>query len=311
VTDPKVRESLSERLGVNVEVDPALGKSVHIRQPESDLDTIIVRVGPDARAGDVLAKAEQIAKLRQAAKLDEPAQPEKPVEVKGSEKGKRVDEPVDGVFESVSLSSRQKGWSFEDHVEPQDDGWIRVATKVNAPNGAAGSIARKYNPATGELTMSAAFFDKELPKWIQLGTPMAPGRGTPTFAYLQMRQMRKLGIGRSTLKKVKMSSILNVRTVVELHAKVRDGTPLNEAILETHSVQYAQTPLVQSGHRIRKATVSGGGKWNINTLLGLYEIDDPSLRAVHDAILSEHGVKRGDDVLSGFDIELELVPWTR
>jgi hypothetical protein len=299
MTSPAVRDMLAQRIGATVELDPDIGSAVVIRQSDAEPANITVRVGPEAKADHVLAQREKIQALKKPAKVD------------AANTTKRINEPVEGLYEAVEPDHVPDGWTILDSINPRPDGTIEMRTTITGPNGAAGRMTRVYDPNTNTLMMKAAFFDDELPRWISTGKPMVEAKGgTPTFAYMQMRQMRKLGVDRSGLKKVHMSTIVNTRTILEVSRARKAGLPLDQEILNSHSVQYAETALVQSGHRIRKARVTGGDELPISRVL------DPEtgpnadkIKKANDELLNEHGLERTDIALWGFDIDLELMPW--
>jgi hypothetical protein len=92
-----------------------------------------------------------------------------------------------------------------------------------------------------------------------------------------------------------MSTIVNRRTIAELARLEARGVPVNEAILQTHSVQYANKSIVQSGGRIVSARVSGGSEMPAHMRLSAAEI-------------AEGGLQPTSTVRFGFDIDLDVVP---
>jgi hypothetical protein len=157
--------------------------------------------------------------------------------------------------------------------------------------------------------MKEAFFDSHMPRWIDAGQQMMPGRGTPLIAYLDMRQMRMVNINYSSLSAAKLSTIQNVEAVCQLEVNMRNGMKLENAVRKTHSVEYAETELVQSGHRITNARVVGGHRGPLETLLEHYEAAGFRTTAEHASILAKYGMKRTDTVLWNYDIELDLAPF--
>jgi hypothetical protein len=198
------------------------------------------------------------------------------------------------------------GWAFTDTVTTAGD-VTTVRTSVTAPDGTTGSMARSHNSATGEFSMDYAFLDN-IPsgtRWVQTTPEMVAGRGTPLETYMTLRQMRILETERGATfvgpRTVHMSTIINVRTLLQIAAHEatlgRPMTPaeLNVFILETHSVQYAQNSIIQSGGRIAGAQVTGGVRVNAGG-----EFTPADLAANH--------IGPDQQVLSGFDIDLNVVP---
>jgi hypothetical protein len=130
---------------------------------------------------------------------------------------------------------------------------------------------------------------------------MLPGKGTPLETYMTMRQMRILertaGAAFTGPRSVHMSTIVNQRTVLELARLESQRVPVNEAILRTHSVQYANNSIVQSGGRIAGARVSGGSTF-------------PASRRYTPQQLADYGIDPAQEVRFGFDIDLDVVPAT-
>ncbi len=258
----------------------------------------------------------------------EPAAPSRPA---------RVTEPVPGVFESAA-AGEPPGWTLrpgppqDRAVDPvpgqayylEPDGVTRTlrldvtVADPTAPGGTVGGfIDRSYNPQTGELTMHNAFLDR-LPSKVDVGTPMAEGegpartgRGTPTQAWLTMRIMHILGAGYGEAQHVTMSTIQNMRSIMQLDYLMRGGMSESEAILQTHSVSYAETTLQQSGHQIIRSTarVYGGDRGSIGRLLRHYERWNPSLVERHNAWLREYGLTRDSVVWHSFYIEFDVAPF--
>jgi len=225
--------------------------------------------------------------------------------------GGRVSAPKDGVYEDVATSADLPGWSFEDNRQREPDGTIVIETNVEA-DGKTGYIERAYNPKTKTFEMRNAFLEK-LPRWVDAGTPLVDGKGTPTVAYLSMRQMKLLGADYGSIEHVKMSTIQNVKAIIQMHVLRAQGMDRNLAVLQTHSVEYAETTIVQSGHKVVAAEVSGD-IWDrpLDFLLNHYERRDPSLVARHDQLIAEFGqgiVARDTVVWMNYDIHLDVAPF--
>jgi len=156
--------------------------------------------------------------------------------------------------------------------------------------------------------MLEAFFDKDMPRWIDAGVAMVPGKGTPLIAFLDMRQMKLNGVDYGTLTTTKLSTIQNIEAICQLEAQVRSGMPPDEAVKVTHSVSYAETELVQAGHKIANVRISGGSRGPLEPLLEFYEDRGVRSRADHDAILKKYGIARTDVVLWNYDVYIDLAP---
>jgi hypothetical protein len=164
---------------------------------------------------------------------------------------------------------------------------------------------------TNEFVMKNAFLG-DAPSWIQNEVPMA-SKGTPTVTYMTLRIMKILGVSFGEPVTVKMSTIQNVRAVMQLEQQVRAGVPADQAVMDTHSVQYAKTSIQQGGNQVVSAEVEGGVRTQAEELLDHYERHgvpdgpkDPAVVAEHDALLKEYGFERNDVVRWNYDITLKL-----
>jgi hypothetical protein len=225
--------------------------------------------------------------------------------------GGRVRSPKAGLYEGVQTSRAPKGWTFQDApIKVEPDGTKTLTTRVLGPNGETGTFERAYNPATKKLELLNAFLEG-LPKWVDSPTPLVAGKGIPTNAYVTMYQMRKLGVGFGGLKTVKMSTIQNIEAILQLESLKRQGVALEKAILMTHSVEYAETSIIQSGHEIVSAKVDVSGAWTDKTigfLMSHFEAGDAAKIAKNDALLQKYGLKRSDKMLMNYDILLSVKP---
>jgi Domain of unknown function (DUF4157)/Bacterial SH3 domain len=226
--------------------------------------------------------------------------------------GGRVRSPVQGLYDSVDVNTPPKGWRFQDDlVENKTTGIRNLITEVTGPKNETGVFERAYNPSTQQLELKNAFL-QNLPKWVDdAAVPLVDGTGTPTVTYMTIYQMRKLGVNFGELKTVKMSTIQNIEAILQLESLVRKGLPRDKAILQTHSVQYADTPIIQSGHEIVSAKVETKGAWTdktIDYLMKHYENGDPVKISYHDGLLQKYGLQRTDKVLMNYDIYLKVQP---
>src|SRR5688572_3251221 len=117
-----------------------------------------------------------------------------------------------------------------------------------------------------------------------------------------------------------MSTIQNVRAVIELNVQLVDGVAPDLAVLNTHSVRYAETMVIQSGCQIAGATLKPRWETPLDNLLEHYEtggipggVRDPATVAKHDALIATlgHGkITRETLVQWNYDIELSLAPFS-
>jgi hypothetical protein len=225
----------------------------------------------------------------------------------------RVDEPKEGVYDDLNPATQPQNWKFTDSITTEPNGTKVIDTHIEV-NGKTGWVQRAYNPATKTFEMRNAFLD-DVPRWVNEGTPMVEGKGTPTVTYLTMRQMKLLGVDYAGLAKVKMSTIQNFKAIIQLHVLRMKGVDPNQAVLQTHSVQYAETTIVQSGHKVVAAEVKGDiwKDYPIGELMKYYESRNPELIQKHNDMLTEFGegmVTRDTQCWMNYDIVLEVAPFS-
>jgi hypothetical protein len=229
---------------------------------------------------------------------------ETPPEETPPKPGARTTEKVPGLYEGIDPDTKPGGWVLDDLVTTFPDE-VMVRTDVTAPDGSKGHVIRGRNPDTGEFIQHEAFLDT-IPKdvrWIPTTPEMVPGRGTPLESYLTLRQMKILEkqAGTPTAfagpRVVKLSTIVNVRTCLKLAADMKAGIPQNEAVLKTHSVEYASNSIIQSGGKIASAKVDGGMTRPASSFSPADLAEFPTLQPT-------------DPVPFFFDIIIEVVPAT-
>ena len=149
-------------------------------------------------------------------------------------------------------------------------------------------------------------FLKDLPKWIEAGKPMKEGKGTPTVAYLTMRQMKLLGAKFGEVKVVKMSTIQNVEAVMQLEQMKRNGVSYEVGIKDTHSFIYATTSIQQSGHKISevKIDMSGAFGWKLRDMMDHFSMPNSE----REVLLKKYGLSVEDVVKVNYDIYINLLP---
>jgi hypothetical protein len=274
--------------------------------------------------------APQVApKLQSAAiarkKKDEPSKPSAPTRpsTPATSPTERVKHPVPGLYESVNGGLAEKrslqigNLVFKDKVDQKyaNGGPRQVTTFVEVPGNekAFGQVTRSLEIAkdgSKTLVMDMAFLDA-IPKeqsWVtEDGKALKPGRGIPLQTYMTIRQMKLLGIdygdlGKPSFQKVKLSTIVNQRTIWELAelTKKEPGTPEADRLKRTHSVMYANTVITQAGAKIFDAS-----------------LENPTLTTAQEYAAQKNspeepkkrGLASNDPVRKNFDINLKVVPF--
>lgn len=230
----------------------------------------------------------------------------------------RVTEPVKGLFDGVKTEPKIADWQVHDEITVERDGTKVAVTVVTTPDGKSGWVERAYKPKTKQFEMRNAFLDN-IPGWVNEGGPGLDPRGIPTVHYLTIRQMKLLGVDYGNTKRVKMSTIQNVRAVIEFNVQLMAGVDRNTAIMKTHSVQYGETTIQQSGERIVGAEVAKVPPQPLQNMLEWYERRstlngpiDPAVVAKHDDLIAKYGkgvVMRDTPVEWNYDIYLDVEPF--
>jgi hypothetical protein len=261
-------------------------------------------------------------------KKDDPATPDKSAKHSaanslGKGDGDRVKQPVPGLYDSINGGLAEKkpltvgNLVFKDQIiRKYADGTPRqIATSVKMPGNekAFGEVTRSLEVAkdgSKTLVMDMAFLDA-IPKeqsWVtEDGKALKPGRGIPLQTYLSIRQMKLFGVeygdlGKPNFQKVKLSTIVNERTIWGLaeSTKKEPGAPEAERLKRTHSVQYADTVITQAGAKIVDAHLEDG----VVTTAHEYATqkstpDEPKKR----------GLAPNDPVRKNFNINLKVAPF--
>ena len=229
----------------------------------------------------------------------------------------RVDKPVPGLMGSIDPASTPSGWHIQDKYRVEGN-MLVVRTDVVDPAGKAGWVERGYDKVKKQFVMLNAFLitpgeDKStgVQSFIEHKEPtMIQGKGTPTQTFLTLRQMKLLeqhaGMKTANLEKVKMSTIQNVEAILQLEQLKRKGLKAEDALMQTHSKQYAETTLVQAGKKIVSGKIVGGVETPIMTLLQHYEAGQKNRQENFQKLLDKYAVARTDKVLWNYDIEFEV-----
>jgi hypothetical protein len=229
---------------------------------------------------------------------------------------------VPGLFADVKTDPHLGPWKFEMNVvrEKTLPGGVQateILTNVTriGPNGQVyhgklrQTIARHPNASGGhdiELVTNTVVLQGIPPelRWVnEGGVPLQEGRGVPLQTYLALQQMKGQGIALGQLSKAKIETIVNARTCIELALLQRrsPGASPDKLIEQTQSGINGMTNVTQAGSKVKGMRIRGGSKISVNELVGGTELDN-------DAKLRELGISRSDEVMGGFNIEIDLEP---
>ncbi len=103
--------------------------------------------------------------------------------------------------------------------------------------------------------------------WISHESPLVPGKGVPTFAYLTMRVMKQLGVAPGAIRRLVVCGNDHVESVPQLACGERAGLALEQATCDTTSYLSVETPMIQSMRRVNGVHVQGGKGDRVAALL--------------------------------------------
>lgn len=217
--------------------------------------------------------------------------------------------PAKTTYESIDPAVKPANLTIVDTVlEATPDGKpTKIQTRVTIDSSESGQVTRSYDPATGKLVLDEAFLDM-IPADKQMVE--VNGQKMRLQQYLTLRQMRVFGIGFGALRVVKMSTIQNIRAIIEMDIQLKAGQPKDAAVMKTHSVKYAQQTLTGAGETVKSAKVSDGYDAPIRRLTDHYEGQDLTgkRKAAYDKLLSDNGRTRDSVVYMDYNIELTIEP---
>lgn len=219
-------------------------------------------------------------------------------------------------FGKRSIESAAAAGAPKDGTPKEGPGSGAIATIVEGPGGTSGFFERAYDAASATVELRYAFRE-DLPAWIpDVPVPLVEGKGMPTVTYVTLRTMKQLGIEGGKARAFVLRCIHEVESLVHLDWLVRryPDAPLGELAKQTHSYRYAETSIMQSGHRIVTVRVgtSRAMRRPIGDLLTHYERmsgEPAALAGAHDAILAKYESTRSTEVLIGYDLEIRVAPW--
>jgi hypothetical protein len=280
--------------------------------------------------GVALKKKDDVAKPNPSAQTIVPTRPTSSsagsptAKSGGNAEGGRVRHPIPGLYDSINGCLAEKKplqvgeLVFKDKVDQKyaNGAPRQVTTFVEVPGNdkAFGQVTRSLEVAkdgSRTLVMDMAFLDtipKELSWVTEDGKALKPGRGIPLQTYLTIRQMKILGIdygdlGKPSIQKVKLSTVVNQRTIWELaeFTKKEPGAPDSEHLKRTHSVSYADTVITQAGAKILEAQLENATVTTAREYATQKNTpEEPKKR----------GLAPTDPVRKNFDIHLKVVPFS-
>lgn len=193
-------------------------------------------------------------------------------------------------------------------------------TVTHTPSGAQGDITREFNPRTGQLTMASAFLDA-LPSKVMNKVPLIPGVGTPLQTYLTIRLMKLMNVPYGGVQSIKISSVLNVEGILELHWRVnveKSAKNLDEAALASDAFKYARTTAQQSGKEVVAMRVVNASPQTVKDVVknGLMVNPEPHRSGIPREewlaqVVVGFGLKETDVVQANFDIFMDLIDHPR
>ncbi len=193
----------------------------------------------------------------------------------------------------------------------EPDGTKVVKLSLSYKEMANGWVKRAYHPTRKHLEMRDSHFESGFPRWIQPhgSRPLVSGKGIPTIVYLDLNAMKQLGIGYGTLRTAKICEVHDLDSALHLKWLIRHHSqPLAHLVPNIRIFRSRETSLTQSGHKIIKASVSGGKKVIISSLLESLE-EVSAIKGKEDyfkQLLDNYEIEAQETVLWRFDINLQL-----
>jgi hypothetical protein len=202
-----------------------------------------------------------------------------------------------------------KDWEVKESWGITDEAGAKtLLSQIKGPDGTTGLFKRAYDPSKKQLIFKAGF-GRDLPTWVQHAFAMS-SKGTPTGTFFTIYQMKRLGIPEGAIRQVKMDTIVNNKTILQLKW-LQNQFPdksLDELLQYTHSVSYAKTVLTQTGYKI----VPGSFKINhIDNTISPQTLRrgmEPEEMAAFNELMRELDIKENDKLFYAFDIEFEVEP---
>jgi len=200
-------------------------------------------------------------------------------------------------------------------IEADPDGdWTVMSTLVQYTSAAGeavwGNLERAYRRRPdGSVEIQLRRIDMTaIPSMTGLSHPVGDG-STRVTAYAQMRQMQRFGVGSGAVTRVTMKDVQAIETLCQLEAARRrfglGYDQLDRVLPRTKSLTYAGTPLIQAGHRVTSAKMSGGRKRTMGKMIEEFD-DKPETYEAGKRTAEAYGIRPEDEVWTDFDIDIEL-----
>ncbi|WP_299466335.1 hypothetical protein, partial [uncultured Microscilla sp.] len=165
------------------------------------------------------------------------------------------------VYQSVSKLKKHspaKDWKINTNLNVADPkyGKYEIETYIYFKNKQVGRFIRQYDANTNHFKMDIAELElKKVPKTTSI-IPVTNGKliskGIPIVTYVNLHQMKVLGIKPGSLKIGSMGSITNTPSNLQLAWLIKKypQKKVEDLFKLTPSYRYAETVYLQSGHQI-------------------------------------------------------------
>lgn len=257
-----------------------------------------------------------------------------------AETAEKDEEKTPSAAQAVSLAAQHAGlWNAisdsRDDVPPpltkafgmsKPEGNTRkIEVQVKGAKGTQGQLEATYDADSGHFEINWIHTANIPDKWVQTQPALVPGRGTPLTTYLILRAMKLLKVpreGKGSLLNFRVDAVEEVRAVCEFNARVKKGVdPNSQAMIEAlHPYLYSRTPLLQAGYRIMRVRVSGGQRYTMyqvadNMARRSWEgkckkTADTQLRDKYLQLAEQHDIARDEEVVAGFNVDIQVTPET-
>ena len=213
------------------------------------------------------------------------------------------------------------------NYEVKEDGTRVQKLTVGHNNVSRAEVELAYKPLIRHFEFRKVIFDRDIPRWIEIDglPPLVEGKGSPLIVVVGISFMKSVGLAAGELKTAKMCSIQDLETVLDLEALCRrfkaeenlpglEVTPgiLSEMIRATETYAHAKAFLVNSGHEITSAEVSGGKRTTVEEFLkreerrGFSLAQNAETAEEIERILGKYEIERSDEIWWDFDINFCL-----
>lgn len=220
---------------------------------------------------------------------------------------------VKGLYESIDPDYDPVDFDFIDYIDKEEGKIIITTLATPKKGGNTAQFIRIYVPGENLLELSEAFMNK-VPSWItDVKIPFIEGSGTPTQAYLTLRQMKLMDIAPQSLTKAKLSTVQNAETLLYITKMMNDANaPAFEFskidlsnLSNINSNRYVKTTLTLAGYEITKTNIVN----KYTDIITIREaIEYYKVQYLTDDLIKKYGFTYDSEIYINFDVYFDLKP---